>query len=63
MDTDAIIASSLDILADESTLKNAMGEVIQIKSPDENLQKILYNLFYDVLNIEFNLVDVDSPNV
>jgi len=55
MDTDAIVASALDILADESTLKNAMGEVLQIKSPDENLQKILYNLFYDVLNIEFNL--------
>ena len=55
MDTDAIIASALDILADESTLKNAMGEVVQIKSSDEKLQKILYNLFYDVLNIEFNL--------
>jgi hypothetical protein len=55
MDTDAIIASALDILADESTLKNAMGEVLQIKSSDEVLQKILYNLFYDVLNIEFNL--------
>jgi hypothetical protein len=55
MDTDAIIASSLDILADESTLKNAMGEVLQIKSSDEALQKILYNLFYDVLNVEFNL--------
>jgi len=55
MDTDAIVASALDILADESTLKNSMGEVLQIKSPDENLQKILYNLFYDVLNIEFNL--------
>ena len=55
MDTDAIIASALDILADESTLKNAMGEVLQIKSSDEQLQKILYNLFYDILNIEFNL--------
>ena len=55
MDTDAIIASALDILADESTLKNAMGEVLQIKSSDEALQKILYNLFYDILNIEFNL--------
>ena len=55
MDTDAIVASALDILADESTLKNSMGEVLQIKSSDENLQKILYNLFYDVLNIEFNL--------
>ncbi len=55
MDTDAIIASALDIIADESTLKNDLGEVLQIKSSDENIQKILYNLFYDILNIEFNL--------
>ena len=55
MDTDAIIASALDIIADESTLKNDMGEVLQIRSADENIQKILYNLFYDVLNVEFNL--------
>jgi len=55
MDTDAIVASALDIVADESTLKNDMGEVMHIKSSDENIQQILYNLFYDVLNIEFNL--------
>lgn len=55
MDTDAIIASALDILSEESTLKNDMGEVLHIKSSDENIQKILYNLFYDVLNVEFNL--------
>ena len=55
MDTDAIIASALDIISDECTLKNDMGEVLQIKSSDEDVQKILYNLFYDVLNIEFNL--------
>ena len=55
MDTDPLIASTLDILADEATLKNDMGEVLSIKSSDENIQKILYNLFYDVLNIEFNL--------
>ena len=55
MDTDAIIASALDIIADESTLKNDMGEVLQIRSSDEDIQNILYNLFYDVLNIEFNL--------
>ena len=55
MDTDAIIASALDIIADESTLKNDMGEVLQIRSSDEDIQKVLYNLFYDVLNIEFNL--------
>ncbi len=55
MDTDAIIASALDILSEESTLKNDMGEVLHIRSSDENIQKILYNLYYDVLNIEFNL--------
>ena len=55
MDTDAIVASALDIVADECTLKNDMGEVLQIKSADDDIQQILYNLFYDVLNIEFNL--------
>ena len=55
MDNDAIIASALDIIADECSLKNEMGEVLQIRSADEDIQKILYNLFYDVLNIEFNL--------
>ena len=55
MDYDAIVASSLDIIADECTLKNDMGEVLHIKSNNEDVQQILYNLFYDVLNIEFNL--------
>jgi len=55
MDTESIIASALDILSDEATLKNEAGEVIQIRSADENIQRILYNLFYDILNIEFNL--------
>ena len=55
MDQDAIIASALDIIADESSLKNDMGEVLSIRSANEDIQKILYNLFYDVLNIEFNL--------
>ncbi len=55
MDTDPIIASTLDILSDEATVKNDQGEVLSIKSSDENLQRVLYNLFYDVLNIEFNL--------
>ena len=55
MDTDSIIASALDIVADEATVKNDSGEVLSIRSSDENIQRVLYNLFYDVLNIEFNL--------
>jgi hypothetical protein len=41
MDTDAIIASTLDILSEESTLKNDMGEVLHIKSAEDTLQPIL----------------------
>ncbi len=55
MDTDGIISSVLDIIADECTLKGETGEVLGIRSSNENIQKILYNLFYDVMNIEFNL--------
>ena len=55
MDQDGIISSVLDIIADESTLKNDMGEILQIKSSDGDVQDLLYNLFYDILNIEFNL--------
>ena len=55
MDTDSIIASALDIYADECTVKDEFGDVLTIKSSDEKVQKILHNLFYDILNIEFNL--------
>ena len=55
MDTDSILASSLDILSDEATVKNDQGDILTIKSSDENIQRVLNNLFYDVLNIEFNL--------
>jgi hypothetical protein len=55
MDTDPIIASALDIVADEATVKSEQNEILSIKSTDENLQRVLYNLFYDVLNIDFNL--------
>jgi hypothetical protein len=55
MDTDPILATTLDVLADEATLKNDQGDMISIRSSDENIQRVLSNLFYDVLNVEFNL--------
>ena len=54
MDNDPIIASALDIVSDEATTRNEFGEVLQITSSDENVRRILHNLFYDVLNVEFN---------
>ena len=55
MDMDPIIGSALDIYADESTTKNEYGDVLQIKSTNENVREILHNLFYDIMNVEFNL--------
>ena len=55
MDHDPIIAAALDIISDECTNRNEYGDVLNINSSDENIRKVLHNLFYDVLNIEFNL--------
>ena len=55
MDNDAIISSALDIYADESTMKNEYGKVLDIQTENKNIHDILHNLFYDILNIEFNL--------
>ena len=55
MDVDPIIASALDIYADESTMKSEYGDVLNITSDNNDLKDILHNLFYDILNIEFNL--------
>ncbi len=55
MDADPIIASALDVYADESTTKNEYKDVIKIVSDDEEVSEILRNLFYDIINIDFNL--------
>jgi hypothetical protein len=55
MDMDPIIASALDIYADECVTKNELGEILIIHSSNDNIKQILYNLFYDILNIEFNM--------
>ena len=55
MDNDPILASALDIYADESTLKNEFGDTLMIHSDNQKVQDLLNNLFYDVLNVEFNL--------
>ena len=55
MDKDPILSSALDIYSDESTLKDQFGDILTIRTDNTRIQKILYNLFYDILNIEFNL--------
>ncbi len=55
MDTDAIVSSILAIFADESTTVSETGQLLVINTDNEEVKKILHNLFYDVMNIEFNL--------
>ena len=55
MDMDPIIASALDIYSDECLVPSEFGKVLTIRSNNENVKKILENLFYDILNVEFNM--------
>ena len=55
MDADPIISSALDIYCDESTVDNIENRILKIKTDNPKVAKILHNLFYDVMNIEFNL--------
>ena len=55
MDSDPIISSALDIYSDESNVANVENKILTIKSDNVKVTKILNNLFYDIMNIEFNL--------
>ena len=55
MDMDPVIASALDIYSDECLTDNEYGVMLNVKAPDNNIKKILDNLFYDILHVDFNL--------
>ena len=55
MEYEPIIASSIDIYADEITTHSSMQKMLQIKCPNEEIKSILHSLYYNVLNIEHNL--------
>jgi len=50
------IASALDIYAEETVSPDEKGYVLHIYSENKRIQELLQNLFYDILNVEFNLV-------
>ena len=50
------IASALDIYAEECVSPDVEGNVLHIYSENRMIKKILNELFYDVLNVDFNLV-------
>ena len=49
------IAAALDIYADEMTVSSPIQKLLTINCPNEEIKEVLTQLFYNVLNIEFNI--------
>lgn len=49
------IQSTMDIYADEMTTHSSISKMLHVKTPNQEIKSILESLYYDVLNIEFNL--------
>lgn len=49
------LAAALDIYADETCAQDEKGRVLHIYSDNEKIREILEDLFYNTLNVEFNL--------
>ena len=55
MEFEPIIASSLDIYADEMTYHNELNKMLNIECPNQEIKSTLEALYYNVLNVDFNL--------
>lgn len=49
------IASSLDLIADETVASDERGRSLHVYSDNQKIRELLESLFYDTLNIEFTL--------
>lgn len=56
MESTPEIASALDIYSEESCSQDAEGRVLHIHSNNRKIKELLETLFYDTLNVNFNLV-------
>ena len=55
MESTPEIASALDIYAEETVSSDDKGKVLHIYSENKKIQELLEDLFYDTLNVDFNL--------
>ena len=51
-----MIAAALDLYAEEATTTGENGKMLNIYSKSDRIKKVLEDLFYDVLNINTNLI-------
>ena len=55
MEYEPIIASALDIYADEMTTHSSLNPMLRIKCANEEIKSVLDSLYFNVLNINHNL--------
>merc|ERR1711924_85689 len=55
MEYEPIIASALDIYADEMTYHNELKPILNIECVNEEIKGTLHSLYKSVLNVDFNL--------
>lgn len=55
MDDDSLISAALDIYAEESSMHDLNENVITVVSDNAKIKSLLETLFYETLNINFNL--------
>lgn len=56
MDNSPEISAALDILTDEISTRNEAGEILQVYSNNSRIKNVLRNLFFNSLNINYNLM-------
>ena len=49
------LATTLDIYADEITYHDGFNKLLKINCTNQEIKEILTSLYYDILNVEFNL--------
>ena len=55
MEYEPIIASALDIYADEMTTSSDLQPLLKIDCPNEEIKAVLHSLYHNIMNLEFNL--------
>ena len=55
MEYEPIIASALDIYADEMTTHSSLSPMLGINCPNEEIKAVLQSLYHEIMNIEHNL--------
>ena len=55
MEFDPYMSTALDIYANEVTNHSILEPLLSIECPNDHIKEILRDLFYEIINIEFNL--------